>query len=159
MCELPGGRLFLFACIVRKRWAGVSHATHPPAPSPREGESLLLKFMLSTLSFSNQTLYEKGLPFPWGRGRGKGSKPNAHCPLAHYPLSIKGIASSVKSKKKGAPLAPPIILQSYIPTILLKHDVPHRHRRPTRIVDRQVVHTRSAPRIDVDVCLLTVDRA
>jgi hypothetical protein len=88
--EVPGGRLFLFAWVVRKRWACVRQATHPPAPSQREGERLFVNGLIGEAKCRKKNLREKDPPFPLGRGRGMGSKPNAHGALAHDPLPIKG---------------------------------------------------------------------
>ena len=68
--------------------------------------------------FTISLLHYFTLPFPLGRGRGMGSKPNPCSPLTHNPLSIKGcLCDSIK--KRGA-LSAPIILQSYFPIILVK---------------------------------------
>gem|GEM_PF-4728338 len=141
---------------MRRRWVSVRHTSHPPAPSQREGEVLLAKVFHSTHSFSNLNLYERGSPLPFGKGSGDGLLAQGTSRTCAMHTFIKGSASAVKSKKKGAPFALPIILQSYNPTILLKNDMPHRHRSPTRIVDCHVVNTRCAPSIDVDIRLLTV---
>jgi hypothetical protein len=67
--------------------------THPPAPSQKEGEILLVKLFLSTHTFSNLNLYERGLPFPLGRGRGLGCIPHTHPPPPHTPRQQKAQAS------------------------------------------------------------------
>jgi len=65
--------------------------------------------------------------------------------------------SAVNHQKKGRAAARPYYFNIYYFTIsLLQHDMPHRHCSPTRIINSHVVNTRSAPRIDVDVRLLTV---
>jgi len=84
--------------------------------------------------------------------------------VAYWQRSIESAAKllcllccSAYNQKKGRTDVRPYYFNIYYFTIsLLQHDMPHRHCSPTRIINSHVVNTRSAPRIDVDVRLLTV---
>ena len=66
--------------------------------------------------------------------------------------------SAVNHQKKGRAAARPYYFTIHYFTIsLLKNDVPHRHCSPTRIINGHVVHSCCAPRVDIDIRLLTVD--
>ena len=111
--------------------------THPrPFPKGRENPTRKVRIVFPNVQVSHKSFERRNLPSLW-EGPGMGQTP----------------------QQKGAPFAPPIILESCHPTILFQHDVPHRHQLPTRIIHTHVVHTRGTPGVDVNFHLLTIDRA
>jgi len=85
--RITGRALLLAKGLYAEALRGCGIRTHPPAPSQREGENLLVKvwhFKLTVLNHWLATLLicEKGIPLPFGKGLGDGllasNKPEQH---------------------------------------------------------------------------------